>query len=707
MYNPAGSALEDGTAVLQPVLDVRNLTVTYRTDKGPLDIVRNVSLQVAPGEIYGLVGESGSGKTTLARAVVRYLAANGSLTADTLKLGDTDLLTLSRAEMRKVWGSRITMVHQDPGAAVNPSIPVGEQIAEVARVHLHLSPGEARKKALEMLGLVRMPDPESVARRYAHQLSGGMLQRVLIATAMATNPELMIMDEPTTALDVTTEAVILDLLNELMTDYNTAILYITHNLGVVARICSRIGVMYAGEIMEEGPVKKVFRSRLHPYTRGLLGSVPRVDASKKDVHLKAITGQIPRPEELPEGCIFSPRCELAEGDCLIARPPLVQADGDHYTACRRWQELLHLKEKEQHEGPVRGAYDSAKGPLVLEAREIKKHFRSSGGLSSLFSRESGPIKAVDDMSVRLRGGFTMGIVGESGCGKTTFARCLAGLEEATSGEIALEGVTLPYSVNRRKQSDLKKIQMVFQNPDASLNPQHQAGVSVARPLILLGGMNRSEVRSRVRELFRAVNLPEDYIYRLPHELSGGEKQRVAIARAFAADPILMLCDEPISALDVSVQASLINLLAELQEKNETAYLFISHDLAAVRHISDWIAVVYLGRLWEVGSADDVFVPPYHPYTEALLSAIPVPDPEVSQEQIRLRGSVPSAVNIPSGCRFHTRCPRKIGPICEEKEPPWQESGFHHKICCHIPLPRLKEMQGKGCFFNSSAEGEEC
>ncbi|OPL11222.1 MAG: hypothetical protein AVO34_09010 [Firmicutes bacterium ML8_F2] len=686
-----------------PVLNIEDLTVTYRTEKGLLDTVRNVNLNICAGEIFGLVGESGSGKTTLAHAVVRYLPVNGFLRSGKIWLSGTNLMSLSKVEMRNIWGSRISMVHQDPNSSINPSIQIGEQIAEVARIHLGLSRKEASVKAVEMLKKVHMPDPEAVSRRYAHQLSGGMLQRVLIAIALTTNPELLIMDEPTTALDVTTEAVILDLIKGLMEEYNTAVLYITHNLGVVARISNRVGVLYAGEIMEEGSISQVFKNNLHPYTRGLLGCVPRVDANKKDIILKAIPGYIPRPDDLPRGCIFAPRCDLVEEACTVERPPLVETEEGHLTACRRFEELKKIGDivADTRDG---GAEGDKLGELVLEARNIKKYFTAAGGLSALWQRGRSVIKAVDDISVRMRRSFTMGIVGESGCGKTTLARCLIGLEEATSGEIELEGELLPYSVAKRPPEILKKMQMVFQNPDASLNPQQPAGSSVARPLILLRNLSRKEVGEKVKELFRAVNLPEEYVERLPHELSGGEKQRVAIARAFAADPALMICDEPISSLDVSVQASLMNLLVDLQESRGASYLFISHDLAAVRHLSDWIAVVYLGRLWEIGSAEDIFVPPYHPYTEALLSAIPIPDPDIKQETIRLKGSVPSAMNIPSGCRFHTRCPRKIGAICEQQEPSWQQHGNHHQIRCHIPIEELLEKQGEGLLKKSAGGG---
>ncbi len=691
-----------GFAAKATGLELRDLTITYDTEAGPLDTVRNVSLKIAPGEIYGLVGESGSGKTTLARAVVRYLPGNGRIKGGSIHLDGLDLLSLNKQAMRQIWGYDITMVHQDPNRSVNPAMQIGEQIAEMARVHLGMSKADARRKAIDMLNQVRMPDPATVARRYAHQLSGGQLQRVLIAIALTTNPRLLIMDEPTTALDVTTEAVILDLVRELLSEYKTGVLYITHNLGVVARLCHRVGVIYAGEMMEQGPIRGVFKEMLHPYTLGLLGSVPRVDVDKRDIVLNTIPGYIPQPDNLPGGCIFAPRCRGAEEACRTARPPLVAADGQsgHLTACRRWRVLQANPAEFATVQQKRGYREPTSGDVVLEAREVKKHFPVSRvRLWDLLRGRRPVVRAVDDISVRVRKSFTMGIVGESGCGKTTFARCVAGLEKATAGEVFLEKQKLPLDVSKRPAELLKKIQMVFQNPDASLNPQITVGSSVARPLALLRHLSKNQIQNRVEELFQAVNLPKDYIARLPHEISGGEKQRVAIARAFATDPALMICDEPISSLDVSVQASLMNMLAELQDTKGTSYLFISHDLAAVRHLSDWIAVIYLGRLWEIGSALDVFTPPQHPYTEALLSALPIPDPDVKQNRIRLRGDVPSAVRIPSGCRFHPRCPRKIGEICEQEEPPWQEHGRWHRICCHIPLDELIEMQKAGGEVN--------
>jgi len=675
-------------------LVVRDLTVTYETESGPLHTVRNMSMAIAPGEIYGLVGESGSGKTTLARALIRYLPDNGYIRSGDVILDGVDLLSLSPKAMRATWGSKITMVHQDPNKSINPSMIIGEQIAEIARTHLGMSKSQARQEAIEMLTKVRMADPSTVANRYAHQLSGGQLQRVLIAIALTTSPQLLIMDEPTTALDVTTEAVVLDLVHDLLEGYQTAVLFITHNLGVVARLCHRVGVLYAGEKMEEGTVRQVFKEMRHPYTLGLLGAVPRADKDKREIVLNTIPGYIPRPDDLPEGCIFAPRCLGADSICKATTPSMMVDKGTgHMTSCLYWEALIKNPKAfiSAHDKPTEVESENKK--TVIQATNIKKHFiLPNMGIADYLKGKVSQVKAVDDISLEIPEGFTLGIVGESGCGKTTLARCIAGLEKVTSGEMLLENTPLAPTVAKRSKNTLKKIQMVFQNPDASLNPHYTVGNSVARPLILLGKLSSEQINKRVKELFHSVSLPEDYIDRLPHQLSGGEKQRVAIARAFATDPSLMICDEPISSLDVSVQASLMNLLTELQDSKGTSYLFISHDLAAVRYLSDWIAVIYLGRLWEIGTAQDVFSAPQHPYTEALFSALPVPDPDARQSRIRLRGNVPSAVDIPAGCRFHTRCPRKIGAICEEKEPDWQTHGQNHRICCHIPLQELMELQ---------------
>lgn len=688
MAPAAGATPGTGTTpASRPVFEVEGLHVDYTTEHGVLHAVRDVSLAIHEHESFGLVGESGSGKSTLAMGAIRYLAANGTVTDGSVRLSGVELLGLPAKKLRELWGSAIGVVYQSPLSALNPSIVIGRQLAEVARQHLGMDAGAAKARVAEMLTKVAMPDPEAVMRRYPHQLSGGMLQRCVIAMALMTNPSLLIMDEPTTALDVTTQAVVLDLVAELKREFDSAILYITHDLGVITKICDRVGVMYAGEFMEQAALRELFMRPLHPYTLDLLGCVPRFDPTPEKRSLVTIPGAIPRVDELPPGCIFAPRCEFVEEACTAGRPPLGEVAPGHLSACRRWSVVPppreHLREATESVRASGAAFGD--GGVLVETSGAEVHFQAPKGV----------IRAVDGVDLQVRVGQTLGVVGESGSGKTTVARAIIGLTPATGGDILLRGAALPRTTGKRPRSTLREIQMVFQNPDASLNPQRTAGDAVARPLQLLGNVPREQLAQRVRELFRAVNLPEDFIRRLPHELSGGEKQRLAIARALAAGPDLMICDEPISSLDVSVQASLMNLLAELQAAQGVAYLFISHDLAAVRHMADWIAVVYLGRIWEIGPAHEVFSPPRHPYTEALLSALPIPDPDAEQEHIRLQGDVPSAIHIPPGCRFHTRCPRRIGEICDTQEPPWQSDEHEHRICCHIPMAELRAMQEAG------------
>jgi peptide/nickel transport system ATP-binding protein len=674
-----------------PVLEVEDLSVVYQTEQGQVEPVRKVSLAVHPREGYGLVGESGSGKTTLALASIRYLPGNGRVTGGGVRLNGTDLLGLPASEMRRVWGSQVAMVYQNPGPAMNPSLTIGRQLSEVARTHLGMAKGEARERSLEMLERVRMADPQSVLKRYPHQVSGGMLQRCVIAMALMTNPALLIMDEPTTALDVTTQAVILDLVSDLKHEFDAAILYITHDLGVVARICERVGVMYAGELVEEGTTAQLYHRPRHPYTLKLLSCMPEFSMTQgARVGLHTIPGSIPRLDELPEGCVFSPRCDLAEEACRAARPPLRPVASGQTSACRRW-EVVPYPAVSAAEGEAAES-ESGTETRALEACDIKKYYPGPGRFFGFGGDGGRSIKAVDGVHVWVNRGRTLGVVGESGSGKTTLARVIAGLVPPTEGSVTLGTEVLAPTTQRRRRDQLARIQMVFQNPDSSLNPRHTVAEAIARPLRLLGKTGRGDVPARVLELLDSVHLAPTYYDRLPGELSGGEKQRVAIARAFAADPEVVLCDEPLSALDVSVQGALMNLLVDLQREGCVSYLFISHDLAAVQHLSDWIAVVYLGAVMELGDASQVLNPPYHPYTEALLSAIPIPDPDVQARPIRLPGSVPSAVDIPTGCRFHTRCPRFIGDVCVREEPPWREGSGHHWISCHWPLEELATMQ---------------
>lgn len=686
------------TCSLDTTLDINNLTLGYRTDDGDLDVVRDVSLSICAGESFGLVGESGSGKSTLAMGAIGYMPENGYVRQGEVLLNGRTITGLTRKQMTRIWGRSIGVVYQNPLTALNPSLVIGRQMAEAARAHTHISKARALDLAHEMLTRVAMPKPEAIAAQYPHQLSGGMLQRCVIAMAMINSPDLLIMDEPTTALDVTSQAVVLDLVADLRNTFASTILYITHDLAVVAKICQRIGVLYAGELMEVGSIHDIFNKPAHPYTLSLLGCVPHFDARARRRSLESIPGRIPRMDELPDGCVFAPRCRFAVPECHRLRPGLSQVGSKHMSACIRHADLVGFsrdaREAVAYPEPEPG------NDSVLSIETLNKHYPASGSFFS--GGNARVVKAVNGISLDLQKGFTMGIVGESGCGKTTLIRTIMGLLSPTSGEIRLDNTILEPKVADRPLDTLRKLQMVFQNPEASLNPRHTIAQSIQRPMVRLDTMTRKEVITRTFELLEAVNLPASYYNRMPAELSGGEKQRVAIARAFAADPRVVLLDEPLSALDVSVQASLINLLFELQAKNTTTYLFISHDLATVQHLSDWISVMYLGRIMETGHSTNVFAPPYHPYTEALLSAIPIADPNIEQQHIRLEGSVPSAMEIPDGCPFHTRCPRCLGDVCRTQAPPWQKGRDGHGIWCHIPIDELGRIQAAA--FVPATEG---
>ncbi len=681
-----------------PVLAIRQLTVSYFQSGRWLDAVRDVSLTMSAGEVYGLVGESGSGKSTLALAIMRYLKENGAVRKGEIIFEGQTLLDLPPSAMEHIWGARTNLVPQDPFLALNPSLKVGEQITEVLRHHRHLSPAEAHRETLALLHSVRLPDPERVADSYPHQLSGGMQQRVMIAMAFSTDPALLILDEPTTALDVTTEATILDLLRELMTEHNTATLYVSHNLGVIARISDRVAVLYAGELVEDAATEDLYRQPLHPYTQGLLDSVPRVGRTKAGRKLPAMPGSIPAPDALPTGCVFAPRCPLVTELCRAERPPLDTPLPGRTVRCHRWDEILAGTAIPQTPQPV-GTNGNGNGKTphpefpVLSLDNLKQHFPVRRSLGDVLARRPKQwVKAVDGVSLDIQSGKTLGLVGESGSGKTTLSRAVMALSEKTAGEIELLDIPLPAKLSRRTLDTLRQLQMVFQSPEEALNPYLTIGQTLSRPLTVLLGQSKDEARENVSALLRMVRLPENFAERLPGQLSGGEKQRVAIARAFAANPELVVCDEPVSALDVSVQAAILNLLNDLQHEKQSAYLFISHDLAVVSYLADEIAVIYLGQLVEIGATEDVLKPPFHPYTEALLSAVPQPDPTAPRNTIRLEGNIPSPTDMPRGCRFHTRCPLVLESLCHREEPPWRETESGNKIRCHIPLPELAMLQ---------------
>jgi peptide/nickel transport system ATP-binding protein len=688
-----------------PVLKIENLSVAYRQGKEWLNAIREVSFEIRPGETYGLVGESGSGKTTLVLAALRYLGPDGAVQGGKVELDGRDLLELGPAEMHQVWGSQITLVPQNPQSSLNPSLRIGEQIAETLRHHQDLGPPSARQRAIELLEAVHIADPERVAQSYPHQISGGMQQRVMIALALSTEPLLLILDEPTTSLDVTTQAVILDLVRELIRGRRTAALYVTHNLGVVAQVCDRVAVLYGGELVEDASTRDLYAKPLHPYTQGLLDSVPRLGETKHKVQLRAIQGQIPPLGQRPSGCVFRTRCPLAIDICF-ERPPLYDPASDRRTRCHRWEEI-DKGEVSAKQPPPEGARARPDGkvdsPVVLDLDDLEVHFPLRRSVSEALRRESPRVvRAVDGLNLNIPARTTLGLVGESGSGKTTIARAVTGLESKTDGSIELLGMSLPAEVTKRNLDTLRHLQMVFQNPEEAFNPYITIGESLRMPLITLLGKSRKEAQEEVGKLLEAVQLSPSYAQRMPGQLSGGEKQRVAIARAFASSPDLLICDEPVSSLDVSVQASILNLLNEMQAEHSNSLLFISHNLAVVGYLADEIAVIYLGNLMEVAAAADLFEPPYHPYTEALLSAIPLADPRAEQEHIRLEGEIPSPTNVPSGCPFHTRCPRFLGDICVEQVPPWRvDERSGKRYFCHIPVGDLLETQERVFTFEKS------
>ena len=687
------------------VLDVENLTIAYETRKGDVEAVRNTSFKIKEGETIGLVGESGCGKSTIAFGIVNFLGPNGKIKAGRVRFQGEELVGRSEAELKKLRGNRIAMVFQDPMQALNPSVRLGEQLAEVLTFHQPISQDEAWQRSIQMLKRVHMPDPDDVMNRYPHQISGGQQQRVVIAMAMLNNPALLIMDEPTTALDVTVEAAVLDLIEDLKNDFQAANIFITHNLGVVARVSDQLCVMYAGQMVEKGRVADIFHNPSHPYTMGLLASVPRLGETKSESILQPIRGRVPAPAERPtDACIFAPRCDYATEKCREALPGMIAVSSDHAARCiyalqidtqKRTRKKRKAVVEKKAPGPVEGI---GKELLSFESLKVFYPQESNSVVSLVGLGEKKFVKAVDDVSVRLAKGRTLGVVGESGCGKSTLVKGIIGLEPITDGAVKFLGIDITQTVSERETNLIREMQMVFQNPDSTLNPSYSIGRQIARPIQRFKTVPRNQVKSEVLRLLRAVRLGAHYYGRLPRQLSGGEKQRVGIARALASRPDLIICDEPVSALDVSVQAAVINLLLEIQELYGSSMIFIAHDLSVVRYFSDDIAVMYLGQIVEIGPAEVIYNPPYHPYTEALLSAVPIPDPDAAQKEIRLSGNVPSALNPPAGCRFHTRCPRRKemlpddGRVCETEVPPWRTTEQGHRILCHIPLDDLKSVE---------------
>jgi peptide/nickel transport system ATP-binding protein len=665
-------------------LAIEHLTISYLRRNRVLPVLTDVSFRVEPGEAYGLVGESGCGKTTVAMAVMGYLPTNARIEAGRIMLQGVDLTTAGEALLRSLRGNRMAMVYQDAGSALNPSLTVGRQIAEVYRFHGGLDKAAAMEAAGGMLETVQIADPARMLRRYPHELSGGQQQRVMFAMALATNPDLLVLDEPTTGLDTTVEAEVLDLVSRLRSKFSASILFISHNLGIVARMCERVGVLYAGRLIEEGASREIFSDPRHPYTLGLLRCVPN-RLMRKDAHrLDPIAGSLPPLGLSVEGCVYAPRCPIARARCRREDPPALASGPRRVSRCFYHAEVPQIPKSE--EALSEEALSSA-GKIDRAGNLLRVE-----GLSKRYGAGAYQVVALDDVSIELGAGEILGLVGESGSGKSTLAKCVVGLLEASRGTIGFAGQSLTRLADWRKAELRRKLQMVFQNPDTTLNPSHTARRILTRAARLLSaGGSAAEVARRVASLAAAVRLRPHHLDLRPSFLSGGLKQRVAIARAFAGSPALVLCDEPTSALDVSVQATILNLLVDLQASQGVAYLFISHDLGVVRYLADRIAVMYLGQIIEIGPAEDVFNPPHHPYTEALLSAMPTIDDDRGA-RIKLSGSMPNPANPPSGCRFHPRCPRFLGDICREKEPPWQQDGAGHRYRCHIAPAELGPAQ---------------
>ena len=680
------------------LLGVSHLTVAYETRKGRLKALDDVSFEVRSGEALALVGESGSGKSTIALAVMGLLGPEAAISGH-ISFQDRDLAQLPAEERRNVRGRDVSVVFQDPFTSLNPSLQIGVQVSEPLIEHLGLKPSEAMTRAIKALGEVGLPYPERLISAYPHQLSGGMQQRVLIATALICDPKLVVLDEPTTALDVTVEARILDLLDQIRRSRRIGALFITHNLGVVNRIADRVCVIYAGRIVEIGRKNDVLSAPAHPYTKGLLASLPRLSMRDRQERLAPIGGRFPDLTALPSGCVFAPRCPFAEARCNEPQP-LHPLDGEHTVRCWKADALRQTPWPVQPPAKAPAAKASIRTG-EFAAQHLSKIY-SLGGRGGSFrwskcfglpwpSIERKTLRAVDDVSFSLPSGEVLGLVGESGSGKSTLARLSLRLIEPDGGELLFNGM----DVRKLRGTALKAFrgdaQIIFQNPDSSLNPRRTVGDAVARAVKLHSDVPSGSRRKHVEDLLDRVGLPRAYYDRYPHQLSGGEKQRVGIARALATNPVLVVCDEPVSALDVSVQATVLNLLSDLRDQFNLSYLFISHDLSVVAHIADRIAVMYAGRIVETGRTADILHPPYHPYTEALLAAIPLPDPALAERHRPLLRSDMTNARGEAGCPFHPRCARKLGAICETVTPPLVEATPGHSIVCHIPLADLEKV----------------
>jgi peptide/nickel transport system ATP-binding protein len=672
------------------LLEVRNLVTRFYTEEGTVHAVNGISYTLDKGESMAIVGESGSGKSVSVLSLMGLIPhPPGKVEGGEVLFNGHNLLQLSRKQVRDIRGREMAMVFQDPMTSLNPVLTIGLQLTEALARHMGMNTEAAKKRALELLNLVGIPNAGARISDYPHQFSGGQRQRIGIAMALLCNPSLLIADEPTTALDVTIQAQIMELVAQLQQQLGMAIIWITHDLGVVAGLVEKVAVMYGGFIVEMAPVRDLYKRTSHPYTLGLLESIPTIEG--RDEQLIPIPGLPPDLLQEPAGCPFAPRCRFVIDRCWEENPPLLPLTSEHSSACWRWQEVRTLSDDQVSERPGnkkttradRGKTVESLPDILLQVRNLKKHFPVYEGL---LRRQTGAVQAVDGLTFEIRRGETLGLVGESGCGKSTTGQTILQLLKPTAGQVILDGEDLTQMDKESLRQTRRHMQMIFQDPYASLNPRMTVGDIVSEALEIHELGNKENRQLRVKELLQLVGLNPYFVNRYPHEFSGGQRQRIGIARALATNPGFIVADEPISALDVSIQAQVINLLRELKQKLGLTYLFIAHDLSMVRYISDRVAVMYLGRIVELSDRHEVFEHPLHPYTQALLSAIPVPDPDRESKRMRivLEGDVPNPANPPAACRFHTRCAYATD-ICRQVDPEFRNLGtadLPHHVACH-------------------------
>jgi peptide/nickel transport system ATP-binding protein len=667
------------------VLEVENLSTQINLSRSVVKAVGNVDFRIDAGETLGLVGESGSGKSMTGLSVLGLLPNGGHIVEGSIRLSGRELVGLPEAELRGLRGNDVAMIFQDSQSSLNPTMTVGEQIAEPVRLHRHASRREAVDRALEVLDLVGMPRPKERLDDYPHQLSGGLRQRVMIAIALACDPKVLIADEPTTALDVTIQAQILTLLDSLEEQIGMATLLITHDMGVVAGRTDRVNVMYAGRIVETAKTDRIFAGMRHPYTQALLGSIPSLDQDRS-VALYTIPGLPPDLAPPPPGCRFAARCSRATEQCVAEEPPLTGEDPEHLFSC--WHPVEGPIERlpmivPTDNGGRRAA--AAAGERLLELKHVVREYPVTAGL--VLQRVVNSVKAVSDVTLHVDSGETLGLVGESGCGKTTLGKLIVGAEKVDGGTVELAGKPVFSLSGRALRRARRDLQMMFQDPYASLDPRMRVHAILREPLEIQGIGTRAEQDDRITTILREVGLPQNALERYPHEFSGGQRQRVGLARALMLDPRVIVADEPVSALDVSIRSQILNLMRRLQLERDTASVVISHDLAVVKYLADRIGVMYLGKIVELGSGDDIYLRAAHPYTDGLIKAIPIPDPAATKDsvtQVAVRGELPSPINPPSGCRFRTRCPR-AQELCAAEEPLLRTFGPGHVAACHFPL----------------------